>query len=60
MLSIKETIIERDGMSEREAEEQIAFVRKELNRRLIEEPENCYNICEEFFGLEPDYLFDLL
>lgn len=59
MDSLKNTLMKRDGISEEEAEEQIAVAREELNSRL-ENGEMPFDICAEFFGLEPDYLVDLV
>jgi len=52
-------LMERDGLTEEEALEQVSNVKEELYNRLAEGdiPED---ICEEEFGLEPDYIFDLL
>ena len=57
--SLKETLVERDGISSEEAEELIQECKNELNQRL-EEGEMPFDICKEYFGLEPDYIFDLL
>jgi hypothetical protein len=61
MESIKEVLVRRDGMSEEEAD------------GLIEEAKECLecylddrdfaaadDICAEFFGLEPDYIMELM
>ena len=59
MSSIKKVLMERDGMSEKEAEDLIMDAKADMNERLAdgEMPED---ICEEWFGLEPDYIFDLM
>ena len=49
----------RDGMSEEEAEDLIQEVREDLMERL-EDGELPFDICAEWFGLEPDYLDELL
>lgn len=59
MRSIKEVLMERDGLTEDEAENEISACRKDLNERLMNK-EMPYNICEEWFGLEPDYLDELI
>jgi len=59
MESIKEVLMRRDGMSKKEAEELIEIARDEMNNRLAE-GDMPYDICEEYFGLEPDYLDELL
>ena len=51
--------MERDGLTEQEAEDLIDECRDELHRRL-DEGEMPEDICQEWFGLEPDYLFDLI
>lgn len=55
MKSLKETIIERDGLTPEEADEQI----NDAIQRVIE-GEDPEEILYEEFGLEPDYIFDLL
>ena len=59
METIKQVLMRRDNMSEEAAEELILQAKDDLDERLIngETPDN---ICEEWFGLEPDYIFDLL
>jgi len=59
MKNLVDTLVERDGITKEEAEKQVADVRESLMERLAdgEMPED---ICEEEFGLEPDYLMDLI
>lgn len=57
-MSIVEVLMRRDGMSRKEAEELVEEARKDLNQRLSE-GELPFDICEEWFGLEPDYMIDL-
>jgi hypothetical protein len=59
MKTIKEILIRRDHMTEEEAEDLIAQAREDLYERL-KEGEMPYNICGEYFGLEPDYIEELL
>ena len=59
MDDLTKTLMERDDLTREEAEEQISDCREELYQRL-EEGEMPYDICEEYFGLEPDYLMDLI
>ncbi len=49
----------RDGMSEDDAQSLIVDARNDLAERLGngETPDD---ICSEWFGLEPDYIFELL
>jgi len=57
--SIKSVLMDRDGMSEKEANEAVAECREELNDR-IGNGEMPDDICQEHFGLEPDYLMELV
>lgn len=57
--SIKEIIMERDGLTEQEADELIEDAKNDMNERLSH-GEMPFNICEEWFGLEPDYLDELI
>ena len=57
--SIKSVLMERDGMSEEEAKSLIQEAREELFRMLYE-GKDVHDICEEYFGLEPDYLDELM
>lgn len=55
--SIKRVLIKRDGMTPMEAddlikEDKVAF-RAYLSEGMLSD---AYDICEEYFGLEPDYL----
>jgi len=59
MKSLMQTLVDRDGITEEEARSQIAEARERLLERLShgEMPDD---ICEEEFGLEPDYIEDLI
>jgi len=46
-------------MSQEEAEDLISQAKADLDERL-EQGEMPEDICEEWFGLEPDYLMDLI
>lgn len=59
MRNIVKTLMERDGLTEAEAKEQVEEARAEMNERLSQ-GEMPFDICEEFFGLEPDYLEELV
>lgn len=59
MDSLVRTLMARDGVSQEEAERQVAEARDDLFDRLGE-GEMPFDICEEHFGLEPDYLMDLV
>lgn len=61
METIKMVLMRRDGMSRVEAEELISEAKDQLQEYLEDgNLEAADNICEEFFGLEPDYLMELL
>jgi len=61
MDTIKEILIRRDGLTDQEAKDQI----DEARRRMYELADKgslleAMNICQQEFGLEPDYLIELL
>ena len=55
MYSIKSVLMRRDGLTPDEADEMI-----EEARQLVAEGENPERILRVEFGLEPDFVFDLL
>lgn len=59
MNSLKQILMNRDGLTSAEADEQILNARRELMQR-IEDGEMPFDFCEEEWGLEPDYLEDLM
>lgn len=60
-MTIKEILIKRDGITPEEADDLIAEAKEQLNEYIEnEDTESAHNLCEEFFGLEPDYLDELL
>jgi len=59
METIKEILMNRDALSSEEADALIDKARDDLHQR-IAEGEMPSDICEEWFGLEPDYLFELM
>ena len=59
METIKEVLMSRDGMIEEEADDLIDEARDDLLSR-IEGGHIPDDICQEWFGLEPDYIFDLM
>ena len=59
METIKEVLMKRDGITENEADDLIADAVAELNYRLANN-EDAFDICQEYFGIEPDYLIELL
>jgi len=59
--TIKEIIMLRDGLTEEGADNLINQAREALQEYLADDDQDsAYNICEEYFGLEPDYLDELL
>lgn len=60
--SIKEILMRRDGESEETANELITAAKKDLWDRLENPTEfdDPHSICMDHFGLEPDYIFDLM
>ena len=58
-MGIREVLIWRDEMSPDEADELIEEARADLRQRL-EVGEMPFDICAEWFGLEEDYLMELL
>ncbi len=62
MESIKQALIQRDGISPEEAEKLITSAKADLDKR-IEDPSTYgapYNVCEDWFDLDADYLTELL
>ena len=59
MQTIKQVLMARDGLSAEEADVQIESAREDLFNRL-EDGEMPYDICADWFGLEPDYLDQLM
>ena len=61
MLTLKQTIMQRDGISSKEADKQIADAKEAIQEYLdYGDTESAHDVCMEFFGLEPDYLMDLI
>jgi len=61
MESIKEILIRRDNMTEEEASKVIEEAQADLQTYLNEgDMEGAENICQEYFGLEPDYIHELI
>ena len=55
LLSLKATIMRRDGLTSDEADEMI-----EEAKEMIAEGYDPEEVLAEEFGLEPDYIFDLI
>ena len=61
MQSIKHILMLRDKLTEAEAENVISEAREALQEYIADgDLESAENICEEYFGLEPDYINELL
>jgi hypothetical protein len=61
MESIKQILIRRDGMTPTEADDLIAEAREQLYEYLENNDQAAaFDICRDYFGLEPDYLDELL
>ncbi len=61
METIKEVLIRRDGLSPEEADDQIEDCREVFAEYLENgDLDAAENICQEFFGLEPDYLMEIM
>jgi hypothetical protein len=61
MESIVDVLVRRDGMSVYEATALVEEAKAELQVLVAEgDLEAAENICEDWFGLEPDYLMDLM
>lgn len=59
---IREVLMRRDRMSAEEADDLIMQARTDLYERLGtgDDDNDLFDICEEWFGLEPDYLDELI
>ena len=61
MTELKKVIMKKYGWDEQEADSSINEARTALQEYLDDDDqESAYNICEEYFGLEPDYLMYLI
>ena len=59
MQTIKQVLMQRDNMTAEAADELIADAQATFDAYIQEgDTESAENICEEFFGLEPDYLVE--
>jgi hypothetical protein len=59
--SIKSILMTRDNMDEAQAESLIEEARQALNEYLADgDIDSAEDVCAEFFGLEPDYLMQLI
>jgi DNA-binding GntR family transcriptional regulator len=59
--SIKQILIERDHLTEAQAEDQLKEAHEQFVRYLESgDLDLAEDICNEYFGLEPDYLYEFL
>jgi len=56
---LKEVLMRRDEMTEGEADDIINRAKEDLYE-MLEKGEDPGDICEDWFGLEPDYIDDLM
>ena len=60
-MSIKDEIMGRDGLADNEADELIQEARHHMCELLeAGDIDSAYEICSDYFGLEPDYLIELV
>jgi len=57
--TIKDILMRRDGMTEKKAESLIEDARRDLHKRLAN-GEMPHDICSKWFGLESDFIIDLI
>lgn len=60
MKTIKEVLMERDGMSSEDADTLITDAHEDFDVRLAEGDTDLNDFCYEWFGLEPDYLIEFM
>lgn len=61
METIKEVLITRDNIEPSEADRLIAEAKEAFNEALEEgDIESAEAVCEDYFGLEPDYIMELM
>jgi len=60
MKRIKDIIMDQYNISEAEADDKIEEARDDLLIRIENDDPSAYDLCNEYFGLEPDYLEQLL
>ena len=59
--SLKSVLIERDGITAEEADDQIQDAQRQFDLYLEEgNLTGAEQICSEYFGLEPDYVIEFL
>ncbi len=59
--TLQKTLMQRDNLSAEDAEVLISEAQDQLDMYLAEgDLDSAHDVCSEFFGLEPDYLEDLI
>ena len=59
--TIKQVLIRRDGMDGEAADDLIEEAKEQLQEYLMtDDYDSAFYICQEYFGLEPDYVMELL
>ena len=59
MSEIIDILMRRDGMTKEAAEDRVSECKEEFQRRLANN-EMPFEICEEYFGLEEDYIDEIM
>lgn len=59
IMSIQEILMKRDGLSQEEADDLVKDAQEDL-WDCLETGKNTDYLCQEWFGLEPDYLLELI
>ena len=57
--TIKQILMRRDGLDPEDADNLISEAREEFNQRLSE-GDMPFDLCQEWFGLEPDWLDEFM
>ena len=61
MEGIVQILMRRDGLTEEDAMELVSEAREALNEYLADgDIESAEDVCGEYFGLEPDYITELM
>ncbi len=59
--SLLQTLMRRDGLTPKEAQDLINEAKEAMQEYVDDGDYSAWeSVCEEFFGLEPDYLDDLI
>jgi len=59
--TIKQILMRRDNMTEKNADDLISEATDAMNEYLSDgDMDSAEYVCEEYFGLEPDYIMELM